>query len=259
MDELRAKASLNTVSVGCPVRLCLFTLYYPTRVGVIVFQHTMFHVILKSLTSVLLMLSGIKPDILPQFEVELPNFDQVLPFLKADELLSLNPFVQSPKTTPINTSTSKQVTALRRAIIGQESGGNFLAVNPDSGALGYGQLMEFNVAPWTQAALGRALTPEEFLYNPEAQIQTIDYKLNEYLQRELAFSGSKNLSDTSAQALRLSAEEIAVRRVASTWYSGNPNLWNNTRPQYYNGRPYPSIANYTASVWQRYQRERNAL
>ncbi|MBD0344171.1 MAG: hypothetical protein ICV63_04950 [Coleofasciculus sp. Co-bin14] len=38
-------------------------------------------------------------------------------------------------------------------------------------------------------------------------------------------------------------------------YSGNLNLWNNTLPQYYNGRPYPSIANYTASIWQRYQRE----
>ena len=232
--------------------MCIFTLYYPTRVGEIVFQHTMFQFILKSLTSFLLLLSGIKPAVLPQFKVELPNLDRTQLFSKADELLSLNPFFQSPKTTPIYTSASKEVTALRRAIIGQESGGNFLAVNPDSGALGYGQLMEFNVAPWTKAALGRALTPEEFLHSPEAQIQTIDYKLNEYLQRELAFSGSKSLSGASAPALRLSTEEVAVRRVASTWYSGNPNLWNNTRPQYYNGRPYPSIASYTASVWQRY-------
>ncbi|NEP03282.1 MAG: hypothetical protein F6K58_32520, partial [Symploca sp. SIO2E9] len=29
--------------------------------------------------------------------------------------------------------------------------------------------------------------------------------------------------------------------------------WNNTKPQYYNGRRYPSIANYTKSVWEKYQ------
>lgn len=134
---------------------------------------------------------------------------------------------------------SKQVTALRRAIIGQESAGKFWIVNPDSGALGYGQLLRENVAPWTKAALGKALTPEEFLGNPDAQIKTIDHKLNEYLKRELAYAGSNN-------------EELAIRRVASTWYSGNPKLWNNTRPQYSNGQRYPSIESYTRSVWERY-------
>ncbi|MCA1995067.1 MAG: hypothetical protein LDL41_23915 [Coleofasciculus sp. S288] len=156
-----------------------------------------------------------------------------------------------PKTAAIKTPTSKpldgktrhqKVTALRRAIIGQESAGKFWIVNPDSGALGYGQLLRQNVAPWTKAALGRALTPEEFLANPDAQIKTIDHKLDEYLNRELAYTAGKN-------------EELAIRRVASTWYSGNPNLWNNTRPQYSNGRRYPSIASYTHSVWKRYLRE----
>jgi hypothetical protein len=149
----------------------------------------------------------------------------------------------NPKLSPKpSTTLSAKVTALRRAIIGQESGGNFRAINPDSGALGYGQIMEDNLAPWTKAALGKALTPEEFLANPELQIKTIEHKLKEYLERELAYTGEQNL-------------ELVIRRVASIWYSGNPNLWNNTRPQYYEGQRYPSIASYTRSVWQRYQKE----
>ena len=149
--------------------------------------------------------------------------------------------VKIPTSKPSKTR-SKQVTALRRAIIGQESAGKFWIINPDSGALGYGQLLQENVEPWTKAALGRAVTVKEFLANPELQIQTIDHKLDEYLQRELAYTGGKN-------------EEVAIRRVAATWYSGNPELWNNTSPQYSNGRRYPSIESYTRSVWRRYQRE----
>lgn len=181
---------------------------------------------------------------------EFSGTTELTPPVKAKEPSPPKPSLP-PKTAAITTPTSKplggktrhqKVTALRRAIIGQESAGKFWIVNPDSGALGYGQLLRQNVAPWTKAALGRALTPEEFLANPDAQIKTIDHKLDEYLKRELAYTGGKN-------------EELAVRRVASTWYSGNPNLWNNTRPQYSKGRRYPSIASYTHSVWKRYLRE----
>jgi hypothetical protein len=48
-----------------------------------------------------------------------------------------------------------------------------------------------------------------------------------------------------------SGEEM-VRRAAAIWYSGNGNLWNNTKPQYYNGNPYPSIADYTKDIWRRF-------
>jgi hypothetical protein len=153
--------------------------------------------------------------------------------------------VKPPKPSPlplIASTKSQQVTALRRAIIGQESNGKFWLVNPDSGALGYGQLMPENVAPWTKSALGKALTVQDFLNNPELQIKTIDHKLDQYLQRELTYTGGMN-------------EEVAIRRVAAAWYSGNPKFWNDTNPQYSNGRRYPSIENYTRSVWQRYQRE----
>lgn len=153
------------------------------------------------------------------------------------------PKSKQPVTKPLIVNTrSQQVTALRRAIIGQESAGKFWLINPDSGALGYGQLLQENVAPWTKAALGKPLTVEEFLNNPELQIKTIDHKLDQYLQRELTYTAGLN-------------EEVAIRRVAAAWYSGNPKFWNDTSPQYSNGRRYPSIESYTRSVWQRYQRE----
>ena len=179
------------------------------------------------------------------------HFEPTPPPVKAKVRSRPLPVSKAPRTSAIKTPTvkplsgktrSKQVTALRRAIIGQESAGKFWLINPDSGALGYGQLLRANVAPWTKAALGRALTPQEFLASPELQIKTIDHKLNQYLQRELIYTGGNN-------------EEVAIRRVASAWYSGNPKLWNNTSPQYSNGRRYPSIKSYTGSVWRRYLRE----
>lgn len=171
-----------------------------------------------------------------------PNYLEPTPPVTPQLTPSPKPLPKSPPAKP--NPQRQQVTALRRAIIGQESAGKFWLVNPDSGALGYGQLLRENVAPWTKAALGKALTPKEFLANPDAQIKTIDHKLNEYLKRELAYIGRNN-------------QELVIRRVASRWYSGNPNLWNNTRPQYSNGRRYPSIARYTRSVWKRYLREIN--
>jgi hypothetical protein len=177
-------------------------------------------------------------------QTEPSNLDVTPPPVKTE----VSPHPKPPTSSTVKTPTSKplirskQLTALRRAIIGQESSDRFWLVNPDSGALGYGQLLRENVAPWTKAALGKALTPEEFLANPKLQIKTIDHKINEYLQRELAYTGGNN-------------DELAIRRVASAWYSGNPNFWNNTRPQYSNGRRYPSIASYTRSVWKRYLRE----
>ena len=139
-----------------------------------------------------------------------------------------------------NSSNSNTVTALRRAIIGKESAGRYNIVNKHSGALGYGQVMPFNVASWTKAALGKSLTSQQFLQSPDAQIKTIDYKIKEYLDREL----SKGFDF-----------DIAIRRVASTWYSGQPQLYNDTRPQTYGAGKYPSINDYTADILKRFNNE----
>lgn len=150
------------------------------------------------------------------------------------------PKVKKPLSKPlVANSRSQQVKALRRAIIGQESAGKFNIVNPHSGALGYGQVMPENVAPWSRAALGREVSGVEFLNNPELQILVIDHKINQYFNRALTVTGGD--------------EATAVKRVAASWYSGNPNLYTSTIPQFYNGHLYPSIADYSQSVLQRYQ------
>ena len=145
--------------------------------------------------------------------------------------------------------SSVSVMALRRAIIGQESGGKFDIVNPHSGALGYGQLMPDNVRSWGREALGYAPSKREFLKTPALQLRIIDHKLRQYWQQELQAAAGD--------------EQTAVMRIASRWYSGNANLYTSTRPQYYrarNGRSYryPSISAYSWSVWHKYQQQRLA-
>ena len=135
---------------------------------------------------------------------------------------------------------SGNVTAFRAAIIGKESGGKYDAVNPDSGALGIGQVMPENVGPWTQKYLGRTLTPQQFLDNPAAQDAVVNGLFSDLLNDQAA-AGYKG--------------EEAIRRAAAVWYSGRAELWNNTRPQYTNGRRYPSIADYTKAIYDSYRQQ----
>lgn len=132
------------------------------------------------------------------------------------------------------------VDALMRAIIGQESAGKFNITNPHSGALGYGQVMPENVSPWSLEALGYELKPEQFLQSPKLQLKIIRYKLRQAIA-----------SQTKPGRTR---REV-FRRASAVWYSGQGDLWDNTRPQFYNGHPYPSISEYTQSVWQKYLAE----
>lgn len=150
------------------------------------------------------------------------------------------PVYESPEPTELPGYNAK-VTALRRAIVGQESSGNFKAVNRHSGALGYAQIMPNNLPSWSRDAVGRLVTKQEFLSNPRLQIQIIEHRLAKYWQRALVASGGN--------------ERLAVRQVASLWYSGRLNLYNSTKPQFYKGNRYPSIANYTLSVLKRYLSE----
>jgi hypothetical protein len=74
------------------------------------------------------------------------------------------------------------------AIASIESGGNYRAVGPkiNSGpmagqrALGKYQVMESNVGPWTEAALGQRLTPMQFLGSNDAQEAVFKHKFGEY-------------------------------------------------------------------------------
>lgn len=65
----------------------------------------------------------------------------------------------------------------------QESGGDPTRVNPSSGALGEWQVMPANVGPWTQQAIGHALTPGEFLRDTTAQQAVADTILGGYYKK----------------------------------------------------------------------------
>ncbi len=149
--------------------------------------------------------------------------------------------ISSPEISEFDTGKffgDVSLDGLRNAVIAKESTNNFTSVNPDSGALGYGQVMPSNVPSWTRQALGYEVSAREFLRSPDIQMRVINDRFEKMMQQQVAagYSG-----------------DILMRRVASIWYSGNSNLYNNTKKQYYNGREYPSIAEYTMDIVNRYR------
>ena len=109
------------------------------------------------------------------------------------------------------------------AVMGQESNGNYRAVNPNSGALGLYQVMPANVGPWSKKYLGISVTPSQFLNNASLQTRLVTAVMKDYVNR------------------------YGYRGAASAWYSGNPNLASNYNPQKYG----PSIGSYVDSVMDR--------
>ena len=117
------------------------------------------------------------------------------------------------------------------AIVGQESGGNYGAVNRDSGALGKYQIMPGNIrgakTGWDYEALGRDVSTNQFLGSAQIQDAIAQYKLKSYY------------------------DKWGPAGAAVAWYAGpgtvsgylkNPGAY--TNPQ----GAYPSIANYVNSV-----------
>ncbi len=148
---------------------------------------------------------------------------------------------------PVNTPATPPVVALRRAIVAKESSVDPQSLNPHSKALGLAQIMPANLSNWSKSTLGYRLTPDQFLNSPDLQLKIIDHKLSEYWQKALADSGGN--------------EDMAVLRVASNWYSGNPERYKSTLPQRYKGRDgrlhrYPSVAEYSNSVLKKYRQYR---
>jgi hypothetical protein len=72
---------------------------------------------------------------------------------------------------------------LRNAIAAKESGGNYSAVNPTSGALGKYQIIPGNIASWSKAALGYSITPQQFLRDPSVQDRIATYQLGQYYNK----------------------------------------------------------------------------
>lgn len=112
------------------------------------------------------------------------------------------------------------------AIAMQESGGNYRAVNPSSGALGKYQIMPANVGPWSRRVLGRTLTTKQFLNSPALQDRIATAMLRNYVKK-YGYSGA-----------------------AAAWYGGEGVARNWSRYTNPQGR-YPSIASYVNQILRR--------
>jgi murein DD-endopeptidase MepM/ murein hydrolase activator NlpD len=153
---------------------------------------------------------------------KVPTIDLALSTLKAVPRESLNTLVA----------------AMYPAIVEQESGGDHTASNRASGkeAIGNTQVMEYNITPWSQQALGKRISISEFRASPELQRQISLYELYQISAEQMATSGMNT--------------ELAMRRVAAVWYSGNPNRESDYSP-IPNQPSSPSIGDYVDSVMDR--------
>src|SRR6185312_8016775 len=65
--------------------------------------------------------------------------------------------------------------------------GDYSAIGPTSPklgrALGRYQIMEANIGPWSKEALGREVTPDEFMADPKIQDAIFDHKFGSYVQQ----------------------------------------------------------------------------
>ena len=131
--------------------------------------------------------------------------DQAAP-ATSSSALSPAPTQSTPGTTINSTAaqppnTSAIIDTLSRNIAGIESGGwknPYEALNPTTHAIGKYQVMPSNVPGWTQAALGQAMTPDEFRANPQAQ----EAVFRDQMQRNLQLYGPTD--------------------AASIWFTGKP-------------------------------------
>lgn len=96
----------------------------------------------------------------------------------------------SPGIKPASTSAKPSgSSSYRDAIASIESAGSgdYKAVGPThpkmGRALGRYQIMEANIGPWSREVLGREVSPDEFMANPELQDAIFDGKFNSYVQK----------------------------------------------------------------------------
>lgn len=119
----------------------------------------------------------------------------------------------------------------QNAIAGIESGGNYGAVGPThpkmGRALGKYQVMEANVGPWSQAALGRAVSPDEFLASPEIQDAVFNSQFGQYVQKygpekaaQAWFAGPGGIGTNRQDSLGTSVPEYARKFTAALGQGG---------------------------------------
>ncbi len=92
-----------------------------------------------------------------------------------------------PFATILQPTGGGDINAYARAIQSIESGGNYGALGPitRNGDRAYGayQVMGNNIGPWSEAALGRRLTPSQFLSDRAAQDAVFNHRFGGYVDK----------------------------------------------------------------------------
>jgi hypothetical protein len=83
------------------------------------------------------------------------------------------------------------------------------------------------------------MSQSEFRNNKAAQIKVVSTKFGQAIKSQLSAGYSPQES---------------LRRAAAIWYSGRADKVNSTKPEVWNGVPYPSIKQYADSFLRRYLR-----
>lgn len=129
--------------------------------------------------------------------------------------------------------TPGTIKQIANALKSQESGGDHTAVNPDTGALEFYQIMPGNLPSWSREAVGREVSQVEFLSDPDLQHQVAYFQIEKQCGPE-----SKAAKD----------QREFIERCASQWYSGRPDLCDSERPQPSGNNVYPSISEYCNAI-----------
>lgn len=166
-----------------------------------------------------------------------PQPQMTMPAPEGTQALSPDDFAASiaaslQQAEPIDLTSTAPTQAYQDAIAAIESGakgyGAIGPTHPGMGrALGKYQVMEANIGPWSQEALGRALTPEEFLASPEAQDAIFNHKFGEYAERfgpggaaEAWFAGPGGVGRNRRDSLGTSTQDYRQRFLAGLGDAG---------------------------------------
>lgn len=105
----------------------------------------------------------------------------------------LGPYTPPDPNSPQGIASDAMVAIGKRspyadAIASVESAGSgdYSAVGPNTGkgrAYGRYQVMDFNIGPWTEKYLGKRMTPDEFLANPQAQDAVFNGEFGGYVNK----------------------------------------------------------------------------
>jgi len=92
-----------------------------------------------------------------------------------------------PDTTGGKSLAGGDIGNFANAISGIESGGKYDTLGPvtKTGDRAYGkyQVMGANIGPWSQAALGQPMTPQQFLADPKAQDAVFQHRFGQYADK----------------------------------------------------------------------------